>query len=333
MLTLDSTPSGAWVRRRVGPAIVFPDLYDELDELDGCELLHHIGSGGMGDVYLAAAADRTGRRRPVALKRLRPSLAEDDLMCARFYDEARLVSMLGGPGMVRPVDTSRARSQHYYTMEFIDGTSLADLLRATKEQGIALPLEVSLQIIRGLSSILQRLHDREDSNGRRLKLVHSDVSPSNVLITPTGHVRLVDYGLCRGLHQSVPALHHGRVLGTISYMSPEQIAREEIIDHRSDIFSTGILLYELVTGTRLFRGADIDEIGEKIRRCRFDRPRSHRPSIPLELDDLVMRTLRPNPRVRFQNAKLLQRSIERFMQRAGLEGTPRQVASFVRTLG
>ena len=207
----------------------------------------------MGDVYLAAAADRSGRRRPVALKRLRPSLAEDDSMRARFCDEARLVGMLSGPGVVRPVDVSRVRSHHYYTMEFIDGTTLSDLLRATKEHHIEMPLEASLQIVRGLAAILHRLHEREDSDGRKLKLVHCDVSPSNILITPTGQVRLVDYGLCRGMHQSVPALHHGRVLGTISYMSPEQIAREEIIDHRSDVFSTGILLYEMVTGTRLFR--------------------------------------------------------------------------------
>jgi eukaryotic-like serine/threonine-protein kinase len=325
MLTLDSTPSGAWVRRRVGPAVVFPDLHDEVDEIDGCELLHHIGTGGMGDVYLAAAPDRSGRRRPVALKRLRPQLVDDADMRARFCDEARLVGTLGGPGLVRPVDVSRARSRHYYTMEFIDGMTLAELLKVAAQAGARLPLEVALQIARGLADALARFHDRDDA------LVHCDVSPSNVLLTPTGHVRLVDYGLCRGSHQTVSSLHHGRVLGTVSYMSPEQCNAEEI-DARSDVFSVGILLYEMVTMTRLFRGSDVDEIGEQIMRCRFPRPRELRGEIQIELDDLVMRALRPNARVRFQSAALLRRAIDGFVQRAGLHGSPRLVSSFMRSL-
>jgi serine/threonine-protein kinase len=314
MLTMETTPSGAYVLRGQRQ-VRFPDEPPLGPHIGDCELLHRIGSGGMGEVFLVAAPSSSGPGRPLALKRLLPELADDEQMQVRFADEARLATRLRHPNLVTAVDVSRAHHDGFFTMEFVDGQTLSGLVRSAQRAGVEIPLEATVQIVLEVAKALEYVHELRGSDGRPMGVVHCDVSPSNILVTSRGDVRLIDFGIAQGRHMAAPVRDRSRALGTLAYMSPEQ-CRAESVDHRSDVYSLGIILWELTTLSRLFRGKR-DEVVTRISASDVPLPSDVRKGYPSDLEAVVLRALRPQPDYRFASARRFASVLDRFIRRNG----------------
>ncbi|MEQ1567624.1 MAG: protein kinase [Myxococcota bacterium] len=283
------------------------------------ELLERIATGGMAEVYLARSFGVAGFEKRLVIKRLRPELAEDPRFVQMFIAEAKIGVHLNHPNIVQVYELGKVGTAHYIAMEHIHGrdlTRLVKLLRASDAQ-VPLPLAVAItaEVCRGLAYA----HGRTDADGRPLGLVHRDVSPHNVLVTFAGEVKLVDFGIAR-LVASEGAVDAGSRKpgpggGKYAYMSPEQ-ASGSSIDHRSDLFSAGILLWELVAGRRMYQDSDPEE---KLRRVReAEVPRL--PSAPLDssgidegLHAILARALAREPADRYPGAAIFEEELRAWL--------------------
>ncbi|RME28008.1 MAG: serine/threonine protein kinase, partial [Deltaproteobacteria bacterium] len=230
------------------------------------ELVDHIATGGMAEVFLARSFGVQGFQKHVVVKRLRPGLAQNPRMVQLFVQEARISAGLVHPNIAQIHELGTVRSgpvdSHYIAMEYVHGQDLTRVRRALHERGRTLPVDLALYCAVRVLRALAYAHERADAHGRPLGLVHRDVSPHNVLVSFQGEVKLVDFGIARLEGDVVQSQLPGG--GKYAYMSPEQ-ASGLPLDGRSDVFSAGILLWELLVGHRLFQHPDPDE---KLRRVR-----------------------------------------------------------------
>jgi serine/threonine protein kinase len=250
--------------------------------LPGLEVLEMVGRGGMGAVYRAVHKKLD---RDVAVKILPPELGEDPAFAERFVREARTMARLGHPYVVTVLDFGEAGGVFYLVLEFVEGWSLRELLRAGPP-----PAEKALQLAQEIAEALQYAHERG--------IVHRDVKPENVLVGEDGHVRIADFGLAKLLDpcREDPTLTGTRqAVGTPHYMSPEQTDRPDEVDARSDLFSLGVMLYELLTGD--------------LPRGRFAPP-SKRVAVGSDVDEVVLRALEPDPAERFESAAEMRAAIQ-----------------------
>lgn len=217
------------------------------------QLLELLGRGGMADVYLACRADIDGPRRRFALKLLQRKWSMDPQLRAMFASEARLTTGLNHPNLVRVFETGEHLGVPFMVMEYVDGVSCAKLLRAVAGRGERFPEAAALVICAEVLKGLAHAHGARDELGQPLGVVHRDVSPGNILISRSGRIKLTDFGIAR----STQIEHHtdpGQVKGKFGYMSPEQVMGDEALDARSDLFSLGVVLAEMLLGRRLFSG-------------------------------------------------------------------------------
>ncbi len=209
------------------------------------ELIQRLATGGMAEVYLARRAGPHGFQKLVAVKRILPQLARDLDFVAMFVDEARMCARLAHPNIVQVFDFGEHEEELYMAMEYVDGTTGARLIRAAAGANEELPLEVSLHVALSILRGLEYAHAAKDDHGRPLHLVHRDVSPGNVLIDRTGAVKLTDFGIARAT-EFERRTDAGQLKGKLGYMSPEQVVGKEL-DARSDLFTLGIVLAEMIT--------------------------------------------------------------------------------------
>jgi serine/threonine-protein kinase len=216
-------------------------------------LLEPLGRGGMADVYAACLSDVQGPRQRFALKRLQRKWSFDPQLRAMFESEARLATTLKHPNLVRVYDTGEDFGLPYMVMEYVDGVSCAKILRKVASDGTRFPAGPALVICTEVLKGLIHAHGAKDSSGAPLGIVHRDVSPGNILISRSGRIKLTDFGIAR----STQIDHHtdpGQVKGKFGYMSPEQVMGDDELDARSDLFSLGVVLAEMLLGRRLFSG-------------------------------------------------------------------------------
>jgi TolB-like protein/Tfp pilus assembly protein PilF len=272
--------------------------------LGAYEILTALGAGGMGEVYRARDT-RLGRE--VALKVLPAALAKDPAHLARFEREARSVAALNHPNVVVLYSVEHADGVHFLTMELVEGESLA---RVVTTGGV--PLRRVLDLAIPLADALAAAHER--------RIVHRDLKPANVMVTPQGRVKVLDFGLARlastdvametqAMTATLPLTSEGTVLGTVPYMAPEQL-RGEPVDERTDLFAFGILLYELVTGERPFRGGTAAEVSSSILRDAPLPPQRARKDLPSDLARIITRCLEKDPDRRIQTAKDVRNELE-----------------------
>ncbi len=285
----------------------------------GYPLLHALGSGGVGEVFITTADDGDGGRTLVALKRLLPRHRGHPVFRKLLIAEAKLLRRIVHANVVRAVDTSAVAESGFFTMEYVDGWTLSEVVRAATGRGVPLPLEAALAIVMPMARALHAAHETLGKDGGPLHLVHADVSPSNVLLSRRGEVKLIDFGIARGRHG--PPRLPGRVLGTLAYMSPEQV-RDQPLTRQSDVFSLGILLWELTTQRRLFRTPTPKETASRIASVYVPPPRALQPEYCPQLEEIVLRALRPDPDVRFPTALRLDLVLGRYARCKGLEPTP-----------
>jgi len=277
------------------------------------ELLLQIGKGGMASVWVAHEhAPVKENERIVAVKVMLPSLAADPDFVAMFLDEGRLVQRIRHAHVVELYEVGEANGLMFIAMEWVEGESLHTLIaEAGKRRPI--PPEMAVRIIADAASGLHAAHETRDDAGRLLNVVHRDVSPHNILIGTNGKVKLVDFGVAKARERMAEATSVGHVKGKFGYMSPEH-ALARPVDRRSDVFSLGIVLYELTTGKRLFRGESDAETVQLVVQGDIPRPRLIDPGYPKALEAIVMKALSRSRRERFQTARDFQRALERYLR-------------------
>ncbi len=275
-----------------------------LGQLGRYELLSLLGKGGMGEVYLARARGLAGFEKLVVIKRSLPSLSTDR---EPLFAEARLVATLQHTNIVQVYDVETDGSTVFIAMEFLHGQDARAIVRRSWGAGAGLPLDHALAIALAVCAGLHYAHDKRDADGTLLEIVHRDVSPSNVFVTYDGGVKLIDFGIAKAT--TLPSeTQLGTIKGKPGYMSPEQ-CRGEPIDRRSDVFSAGILLYEMTTGRRPFRADNEYLLYREI--CEIDPPLPSTidPSYPAALEAIVMQALAKDRRDRQPTAHALQEQL------------------------
>src|SRR6266404_8170392 len=283
------------------------------DQLGPYKILASIGAGGMGEVYRAQDA-KLGR--DVALKVLPAEMAHDPERLARFHREAKALAQLDHPNIVTIHSVEECNGVHFLTMQLVEGRSLDRVIPAS-----GLPLEQIVEIARALGDALAVAHDKG--------IVHRDLKPGNVMVTNEGHVKVLDFGLAKDVRAanggdltltSDSQTQIGIVMGTPAYMSPEQAAGR-LLDHRTDIFSLGVVLHEMATGRRPFDGTSSAELVSAILRDTPPSVTDSRPELPGDLARIIRRCLEKDPRHRLQTARDVSNEF-RDLARLGSHPTP-----------
>jgi serine/threonine-protein kinase len=281
-------------------------------QLGRYHLMDRIAFGGMAEIFRAKTFDEDGHAHLVAVKRILSHLAGDELFIQMLVDEARVASMIDHRNIARVYELSRAGGELFIAMEFVDGKDLRAILdRCRKDARAALPPEHVAYIASEVAMALQAAHDSRDGAGRAIDLVHRDVSPSNVICAYNGEVKLCDFGIAKTTVSSVKT-KTGIIKGKVKYMSPEQALGRKL-DHRSDIFSLGSVVYELLTHTAPFQAANELELIHKVRDARFVPVRQLRPDVPEGLASIVERALSRQRAARFGSADEMAAALKAFL--------------------
>src|SRR5450432_636050 len=291
-------------------------------------VIRHLASGGMAELYIARQQAVGGFEKPVVLKILQPRYAQNPRVLAMFLDEARLAAKLNHAAIVHVYDVVDEGGVKYIAMEYIHGETVADIVKRGLAVDRYLPMEHAIHIVSQAAAGLAYAHDRRETGSRVIRIVHRDVSPTNILVSYEGQTKIVDFGIARV--QDELREESGIRPGKASYMSPEQV-RGEGADYRSDIFALGIILYELTLCQRLFRGPAKD-VMRRIVEETIAPPTAIRRDYPTALEHIVMRALEKRPEDRYQSAEDLRHDLEEFLDDSGLRSGNRRMALYLNEL-
>ncbi len=270
-------------------------------------ILDKIATGGMAELFRAKITSVEGFEKLIAIKKILPNLTQDSNLVDMFIDEAKLAAMLTHQNIVQIYDLGSMEGAYFIAMEYIHGKDLRVLSNKSKKKGLPLPLEYALYITSGICSGLDYSHNLKDFQGNPLKLIHRDISPQNILVTYEGEVKIVDFGIAKAAKKTADT-REGLIKGKVAYMSPQQAAGKSI-DHRSDIFSTGILLYEMITGVRMFEGDDL-KILDQVRKADFHKPETIVSDLPAEVSEILRLALAKAPSRRYKSGVAMLADLE-----------------------
>jgi serine/threonine-protein kinase len=284
-------------------------------------VIEKLASGGMAEVFRAESAGLEGFKKQVAIKRVLPHLSEKKKFISMFLDEARLSAQLSHSNCVQVFDIGVGDNAYFIVMEYVDGSDLKAVLETLRKRGRELAVEEAVFICIKICEGLVYAHELTDHDGKPYGVVHRDVSPPNVLITKHGEIKIVDFGLAKAssqLERSEP----GIIKGKFSYLSPEAALGKEV-DHRTDIFAVGIILWEMLSGRRLFLG-DTDFATVKLVQQAMVPPLSKiNAKVPVELEPIINKALARDPAQRYRTAREFAVTLNEFLYRQG-----RPVGSF-----
>jgi len=292
-------------------------------------LIKKIAAGGMAEIYLARVSGLAGFEKLVVVKRILPQLSTQNQFIEMFLDEARIAATLQHPNIVQMYDIGAADGNYFIAMEYLHGEDVRSImrrLRDRKESG--LPLDHAVNIVIGVASGLHYAHEKTAFDGKQLGIVHRDVTPQNVIITFDGAVKLVDFGIAKASNR-LGETRFGTLKGKIPYMSPEQ-CQGRPLDRRSDIYAVGIMLYELTTSSRLYRGESDYDIMKQIVEQPLIPPSVRKPDYSLELEKIVLRALAKDPEERYQTAQDMQADLEHFAREGRMMISPIALSAYLK---
>ncbi|MGD8756604.1 MAG: serine/threonine-protein kinase, partial [Desulfobacterales bacterium] len=253
----------------------------EAKQLGKYQLLQKIAVGGMAELYRAKVTRDHGFEKQVAIKKILPHLSDEGNLVKAFIDEAKLAALLQHENIIQIYDFGSIDGGYFIAMEYLFGKDLRKLINKVKKAGSPLDLENTLYIVSRICAGLDYSHKLKDLQGKPLNIIHRDINPQNIFLTYEGQVKIIDFGIAKAAsHNSTT--HEGLIKGKVAYMSPEQ-ALGNTIDHRSDIFSTGIILYELLAGRRMFEGETM-HIYNQVREARYEPLNKLQPHLPEKLN-------------------------------------------------
>ncbi|MCB9253149.1 MAG: protein kinase [Bdellovibrionaceae bacterium] len=277
-------------------------------------LLERLATGGMAEVYRAKASGAGGFEKQLAIKRIIPSYAENDEFRRMFEYEARLSSLLNHANIVHVYDFVKSGDTYLLALEFVDGKNLRQVVNKAKKANFALPIEFGVYVINEVCKGLDYAHNLKDGyQGKHLNVIHRDMSPQNIMISYDGAVKIVDFGIAKA-RDRVDETRSGVIKGKFGYMSPEQASGQEI-DHRSDIFSTVIILYELLVNRRLFASENDMATLKRIQECIVQRPSLLNPKVNNILEKLLLKGLTKDRSLRYQQAGELQQKLQEYLNK------------------
>lgn len=286
-----------------------------------------LGVGGMATVHRALERGIEGFERIVALKRLLPHLAEDASFIKSFVREAKLASILNHVNIVQIFELGRVGTEYFISMEYIDGRDIRRILRHARKVTGPPPIHVTVGLLLQLCDALDYAHSKVDDEGRPLGLVHRDVSPSNLLITQGGHLKVIDFGIAKA-QSSQLRTQTGRVKGKLAYMAPEAIGGKDL-DSRSDLFAVGVIAHELLTARPLFASKNEYQTLIKVQRGDIMPPSTFNQACPSELDAIVLEALARDPDRRYATAAALREDLLELRRRYNLQTGHRDVAQWL----
>jgi serine/threonine protein kinase len=292
-------------------------------------ITERVAAGGMAEVFRGVAESMQGFKKNIAIKRILPALTKNKKFVAMFLDEARLSLVLQHANIVQVFDIAHTDDTYFIVMEYVDGVDLKALMewrrRINRRIPIAHTLYLVMEICKGLSYAHELLNP---DTGKPLGIVHRDISPPNVLISKQGEIKVVDFGLAKATSQ-IETTDPGVVKGKMSYLSPEA-ARGEEVDASADIFAVGILLYEMLTGKRLFYGETDYQTVELVRNAKIPPIKPQNPQVEPELEDIVRKALAKRKEDRFQSPTDMQDALAQYSYSRGLKVISRDIAELVR---
>jgi serine/threonine protein kinase len=300
------------------------------DKLGKYEVIRQIAVGGMAEIYLARTLGIEGFEKLVVIKRILPQYVSNASFVDMFLNEARLAATLHHPNVAQVYDIGLDNGDYFFAMEYVHGEDLDHMAVASEEQGVPISLDAALTLVAGLCAGLHYAHDKAGTDGRPLQIVHRDVSPSNVLVSYDGAVKLVDFGIARA--SSRPGTTQGGLKGKIAYMSPEQCRAKGQLDRRSDIYAVGTILYQLTTGRMPFEGETEYQVLNQIVNEDAPPPSTIVDGYPAALEQIVLRALARDPAKRFATARDLQAAVEDFAHDSRLRVSPLVLARLMGTL-
>jgi eukaryotic-like serine/threonine-protein kinase len=294
-------------------------------------LLRKLAAGGMAELFLALHRSVAGFEKLIVIKRILPSMNQDKGFIEMLLHEARIAATLSHPNIVQIFDVGQIDGKFFIAMEHIHGEDIRSIVRAMKKKNVAeFPLEHTISIVLGMCAGLAYAHEKRDLDGATLDIVHRDISPQNIVITFTGDVKVVDFGIAKSGAQ-VEDTKDGQLKGKVPYMSPEQAAGDPI-DWRSDIFAAGVMLFELTTGKRLFKGASEYETLKLIIDRDYPLPTQVRPGYPAALERIVMKALAKRREDRYQSAREMQSDLESFVREERIPVSPVGLTRWMQSL-
>jgi serine/threonine protein kinase len=274
-------------------------------------LLQRIAVGGMAEVFRAKRTGVEGFEKVVAVKRILPHLSDNKEFVDMFIDEAKMVAGLTHPNIVQIFDLGKIDRTYFIAMDYVHGRDLRTIMRRGREKGLRIPLDLSLLVVSRVCSALEFAHRKKDERGVPMKIVHRDVSPQNILISFEGEVKLTDFGIAKAATKAT-ITDSGALRGKLLYMSPEQ-AWGKPMDRRSDVFSLGIVFYEMVTDQKPFLATSEMSILETVRECRVVPPSQVNPRVPEKLERVLLKALARDVDERYQDAAEMYRDLERVL--------------------
>jgi serine/threonine-protein kinase len=297
------------------------------------ELLFPIARGGMAEVWAARQSGELGFRRIVALKTIRAEYAESVAFRRMFLDEAAIAARIHHANVVEVLDLGEEGPIVFQAMTLVEGETIAGLTRRWRKRGTdaGLPPAIALRIMADALSGLHAAHELTDEEGIPIRLVHRDISPQNILVGIDGVSKIADFGIAKALGRLADETEAGQVKGKFSYMAPEALERRTP-DRRSDVFSAGVVLWEALTGARLFRGIDVLDTLAKLKEFEIPDPRESTPDLPKEVAEATLRALARAPEDRYASAAEMSDGLESAARSSGFSATTKEIAAFVQDL-
>src|SRR5688572_6299744 len=282
----------------------------------------------MADVLLARTDGIEGFQRHVVIKRIHADLLDEPRYVKMFLDEARLAASLHHHNIVQVNDIGEEGGEYFFAMEYVHGEDARTLLIEASQRGQQIPIEHIVTIVTGAAAGLHHAHEQRGPDGQPFNIVHRDVSPANILVGYDGAVKVADFGIALATHRAEQT-QSGVLKGKVAYMSPEQCNCEPV-DRRSDVFSLGIVLYELATVRPCFAGDNDFMTMSSIVNGRIERPSLHRKDLPAELEAIIMKALAKSAADRYQSADEMRRALEDFAAAAGLRNSTTALADYMK---
>jgi serine/threonine-protein kinase len=295
------------------------------------QVVERIDVGGMAEIYKGKGLSLQGIEKTVAIKRILPALTSKPKFVTMFLDEARLAMRLNHSNIAQVFDVGRSGGTYFLIMEYVEGVNLRRVMEFAVERGERIPVHLALYAIAEVCKGLSYAHNLTDEAGHHLGIVHRDMSPSNVLISSAGEVKVTDFGLAKAVTH-VEFTDPGIIKGKFSYLYPEAMAQKAPVDHRADLFSVGIILWEMLAGRRLFMAETDARILELVERAEIPSLRAINPDVSPELEDVVNKALARLPEQRFQSASAMGDAVMDLLYKRGTKVSSYDLAEFIRSV-